>query len=326
MSITSSIKAPQNWLCFGSTKSCYWVTDDVQKATADGYTVNRCRFDRPELSIMTSLFLNSYVSELCGCQYCSFTLPTMEPTLAPTGPPTFKPTSDKPTSTPTEQPTISGTTLSPTAQPTWTGETFLPTKAPTEPLATPSPTEAPTTMQPTPQPTESPTSEIRWMMFDENDKELRDSTNNLVYIMNTVLNQIDFHPSVSFFDGTDRNYTVLFCSQPYDALNSVPDAICEPVVICDPSVKCPKKKTKRNVLRESANQASADMKALWGLLFIPGFLVGVCAAYGFYRQRNRHKQSAEGHLIDQKGPAKQKQTVLEDVNAAHNPQNDQQGL
>lgn len=278
-STTSGQKPPENWLCFGSTKSCYWMTDDVEQVRNDGNTITRCRYDQPQLSFMTALFMNTHVPDLCGCQYCSFALPTMEPTVRPT----FVPT-EKPSYVPTFTPTL---TLEPTTTLT---VTMHPTHAPTS--------------APTAQPSTSPTRDVRWMTFDEEDSMLRDRSDNLMFIMNVLLNERDFAPSASFIAGIDRNYTIVFCSKPLDVATTAP-ATCKPVVICKPSVLCPVKKIgEQNAgptkTQESATNASKDLKSLWGLLFLPGFLVGLCAAYGCYRQRNQNrlKQAAEGKLVE----------------------------
>jgi len=80
--------------------------------------------------------------------------------------------------------------------------------------------------------------------------------------------------------------------------------------MCDRSVACPEKKivekqapftttttTTTTTKEESGNEKNQDW--LWGFLFLPGFCVGVCGAWIFYRQRrnNRSKESAQGQNI-----------------------------
>jgi len=122
-----------------------------------------------------------------------------------------------------------------------------------------------------------------------------------------------------FLTGTG-NYTVFFCIK---SLETPYSTTCEPIVICSPSPLCKAKRkvaTVSEVSVTSAKKASGDMKSLWGLLFLPGFFVGICAAYGVYRQRvkNRKKESKQAHIIeaqyDNQVSVPQNQPALQNMN------------
>jgi len=179
-SATSSLKAPENWLCIGHAKSCYWITDDIEKVKYDGNEVTSCRYDHPETSLIAALVLKTHVSHLCGCEFCSFSLPTLAPT------------------SPTQQ-----------YEPVYINPAI-----------------------PTPHPTE----DLLWMTFDETTNKFRPE-DDLLLIMTTLLNQMDFFPSGRLIDGTHTNYSIVFCTKPYDVVSPAP-ATCEPLVICK-SGDCP---------------------------------------------------------------------------------------
>jgi len=93
------------------------------------------------------------------------------------------------------------------------------------------------------------------------------------------------------------NYTVFFCIK---SLETPYSTTCEPVIICRPSPACGNKDTSTEEVPVTNKSKASELKGLWGLLFLPGFCVGICAAYGVYRQRvkNRKKESKQGHFIE----------------------------
>jgi len=93
------------------------------------------------------------------------------------------------------------------------------------------------------------------------------------------------------------NYTVFFCIK---SLETPYSTTCEPVIICRPSPACGNKDTSTEEVPVNQKSKASELKGLWGLLFLPGFCVGICAAYGVYRQRvkNRKKESKQGHFIE----------------------------
>jgi len=351
-----NLKIPQDWVCNWPTKSCYWFTDDVNRLN-DGDIVDstQCRYDQPELTLFTSMLLNSYSSTLCGCQYCSFTIPTVSPTLGPTLSPTRTP-SRKPTYGPTNRPSLAPT-LAPTLSPTPTLmplPTLSPSEEPTlspseeewqqyptkEPTATPSkgPTVVPTikpTSGPTYVPTPQPTLAVNWMTFEDEEFRNADMTSPMTWI-NLFTTKLGFSPSTSFFETGAGNYTLFFCIKSLETLATT----CEPVVICTPSPSCVAKKSvaKKKDIKiseahvKSANKASGDVKSLWGLLFLPGFFVGICAAYGIYRHRvnkNRLKRTTKASMIgqqfDNQVSVPQNQPVLQNMQNVPNLHYVQQG-
>jgi len=279
-----NLNFPQDWICSWHTKSCYWVTDDVDRLKGGSVlTSSECRYDQPELTLITSMFVNTHVPSLCGCQYCSFTIPTAAPTRGPSPSPT-----PEPTPAPTPEPTNITDTLLP--------ETPTPAMPAAEaeydqPLATALPTLA-------------PTHDVNWMTFDQ--EELfrnKDTTSPLEWI-NFFNNQMGFSLSRKDFLEGDDDYSVFFCIK---SLEEPYSTTCEPVIICTPSPSCGKKETSTEEVSDTPKKASGDLKALWGLLFLPGFCVGICAAYGVYRQRvkNRKKESEKGVIIEPLVPQNQ---------------------
>jgi len=356
-----NLKIPQDWVCNWPTKSCYWVTDDVNRLN-DGDIIDssECRYDQPELTLFTSMLLNSYSSTLCGCQYCSFTIPTVSPTLGPTYSPTRTPTrkptdepTDRPSRTPTRPPTLEAEKITTNlATPEPTNEPILSTpepitywdynvedeewqQYPKEPTPTPSkvptvvPTEKPTS-GPTYVPTPQPTRAVNWMTFEDEEFRNADMTSPMAWI-NLFSTKLGFSPSTSFFETGAGNYTLFFCIKSLETLATT----CEPVVICTPSPSCLAKKKDINVSGahvQSANKASGDVKSLWGLLFLPGFFVGICAAYGIYRHRankNRLKETTKASMIgqqfDNQVSVPQNQPVLQNMQNVPNLHYVQQG-
>lgn len=253
-----NLKFPQDWICSYHTKSCYWVTDDLNRL--DGGSIlssENCRYDQPELTLITSMFVNTHDFGLCGCQYCSFTIPTAAPTPAPT------PDSNE----------MIIPWWAVTAPPVWgTGEPEPPTLAPTD--------------------------DLNWMTFDQEELFRNKDTDSLLEVINFFFNYMGFSPSRKDFLTGDGTYTVFFCTK---SLEKPYGTTCEPVIICSPSPSCEDEDTTSTAeVSDTPKKASGDLKALWGLLFLPGFFVGMCAAYGVYRQRvkNRKKESKPGFIIE----------------------------
>jgi len=115
-----NLNFPQDWICSWHTKSCYWVTDDLNRLNGGGIVSSAdCRYNQPELTLITSMFVNTYVSSLCGCQYCSFTIPTAEPTRRPTPEPTPRLNEPMPADPPSGDNGLKHPTLSPTVEMNW---------------------------------------------------------------------------------------------------------------------------------------------------------------------------------------------------------------
>jgi len=143
--------------------------------------------------------------------------------------------------------------------------------------------------------------------------------------------QMGFSPSTSFFETGAGNYTVFFCIKSLETLATT----CEPVVICTPSPSCVKEEKETIVseihVKSATTKASGDVKSLWGLLFLPGFFVGICAAYGVYRHRvnNRSKETTKANLIgqefDNQVSVPQNQPVLQNMQNVPNLHYIQQG-
>jgi len=255
-----NLKIPQDWICSWHSKSCYWVTDDLNRLNGGSIlTSGDCRYDQPELTLITSMFVNTHISSLCGCQYCSFTIPTAAPTRRPTPEPTPEPNN---------------------------------IIAPEEPASGSEADESEN-------PTLAPTHDVNWMTFDQ--EELfrnKDTTSPLEWI-NFFYNYMGFSLSRTDFLNGDDKYTVFFCTK---SLEAPYRTTCEPVIICSPSPACGDKDTSTAEVSDTpkSKKASGDLKALWGLLFLPGFFVGICAAYGVYRQRvkNRKKETKQGLIIE----------------------------
>merc|ERR1719462_111303 len=302
----SNLKFAEDWICYWPTKSCYWVTDDVNRLRNSASIVSsaECRYDQPELTFLTSMWMNSFSSSLCGCQYCSFSIPTVSPTVSPTLRPTYSPTR-----TPTVRP----------YEDTQAYRDWLVESNRIRPF-----TNAPAAG--TLFPTLSPTDELNWMTFDEEDLfRNQDMTSPLTWI-NIFHNNAGFSPSTSFFETGAGNYTLFFCIKNLETLS----ATCEPVVICTPSPACLAKKkdiseSSVSVTQKSDNKATGN--SLLGLLFIPGFLVGICAAYGYYRVKNRVKET-KANVVgqdDNQVSVPQNQPVLQNVQNLPNQHYVQQG-
>jgi len=272
-----NLKFPKYWICSWHTKSCYTVTDDLSRLNGGSIVSSAdCRYDQPELTLITSMFVNTYVSSLCGCQYCSFTIPTAAPTRRPTREPT-----PKPTPVPTSEPT-----------PEWGPDTEEPIH---DILG-----EAPTMRVPeSKHPTLAPTLDVNWMTFDQEELFRIKGNTSPLDLMSFFHNQVGFSISAMNFLTGGGNYTVFFCIK---SLKTPYSTTCEPVIICRPSPSCGNKDTSTAEVPVTHKfKASGELKGLWGLLFLPGFFVGICAAYGVYRQRvkNRKKESKQGHIIEQ---------------------------
>jgi len=72
LSAISGLKRPENWSCFEQTNACHMVTDDMDVVEKSGNDLSKCRYDQVQLSMAMSLFMETYVSHLCGCQPCKF--------------------------------------------------------------------------------------------------------------------------------------------------------------------------------------------------------------------------------------------------------------
>jgi len=282
------LKFSQDWICSWHTRSCYWVTDDLNRLNGGSVVHSAdCRYDQPEITMMTSMFVNTHVSSLCGCQYCSFTIPSAAPTRGPTRRPTLEPTLE---------PTIAGTSEATTIQDPYVQDPYV-----QDPYVYVAPTTLAPTDMPTTAPTPKPTYQHNWMTFDqENFFRTKDTTSPMEWI-NFFFNHMGFSLSSTYFLTGTGNYTVFFCTK---NLETPYDTTCEPIVICSPSPLCQKtdKASEVSITHKSTKKASGNMKSLWGLLFLPGFFVGICAAYGVYRQRvkNRKEKSKKAHFIEPK--------------------------
>jgi len=225
----SARKTQQDWLCFRSTGVCYMNTEDVSQV-AQKKPVEQCRPVNSNLHVLASTFMDNYIHELCGCQYCSFT----EAAYAlPEG----------------------------TAPPANSASVFINVADET-------------------------------MMSAEQD-----------YVFEAVTNQMDMNNFLPGLVWESRKYTMSICRKPW--VNFAKElATCEPLIQCEANKACPAKDKKNKAEREasakeSTNNASNDLKALWGLLFLPGFLVGACAAYCYYRhRRTQSRDSARGQDIE----------------------------
>merc|ERR1719204_390873 len=171
------------------------------------------------------------------------------------------------------------------------------------------PTSQPTRVTDTDAETEESTAagthELRWLTSDEEEIiSTQGSFGPYVWFKIIQNNMEDLSTSTSYFETGTGNYTLFFCIKHIDTRS----ATCEPVVICTPSPSCllAKKKDTRIaseapiVTHKSANKASGDLKSLWGLLFLPGFFVGICSAYGVYQHRIKSslKETTKAHVIE----------------------------
>jgi len=240
-----NLNFPQDWICSWHTKSCYWVTDDLNRLNGGGIVSSAdCRYNQPEVTLITSMFVNTYISSLCGCQYCSFTIPTAAPTPSPAPePPSMG------------APELKHQTLAPTIE------------------------------------------EGSWMTFDQEELFRNKDPANHMEMMNFWHNIMGFSITGMEFLKGGGNYTVFFCIKSVETPYST---TCEPVIICRPSPACGNKDTSTEEVPVTNKSKASELKGLWGLLFLPGFCVGICAAYGVYRQRvkNRKKESKQGHFIE----------------------------
>jgi len=132
------------------------------------------------------------------------------------------------------------------------------------------------------------------MTFEE-EKLFRKNDLSPDAITDLILNQVDFTHFASYYAMGTGNYTIMLCIKQLFTLL----VTCEPVVKCNPSVKCsadqaPVVPVVPVVTKQSAKKASKDSGSLLGLLFIPGFFVGLCVAYGVYRQRVKNRVNETG--------------------------------
>jgi len=226
----SAVKSPQDWLCVESHGACYFMTDDVANVKHKNPT-QECSAENPNLSIITSHFVDSHIIELCGCEYCEFSSVTY--------------------------PSVSG--------------------------STPSEEEEPT--------------DIHWYMYDEAAKSHSLGPTDMDYVIIALMNLIDMNNFIPLKWESEK-FTMSVCSKPMNKFSTAL-ATCEPLIHCKAAQPCLAKEKKAEADRVAAanngkgsNKASNDLKSLWGLLFLPGFLVGVCAAYCFYRHRRNTMREA----------------------------------
>jgi len=185
------------------------------------------------------------------------------------------------------------------------------------------PTYPPSTL-----PAEDSEDDIQWKMFDETSRQLSEPV-DFQYIFVALTNQLDVS-NFLFERIWDKNpYKVVLCSKPFGAINTA-NADCRPVFECAAAHPCPaKEKEAERIARQKgtstptpSTKKQTGIKELWALLFLPGFVVGICAAYGFVRYRNNQLRAAREQKMRNQGSAQlTSQTVHvpihQDVNAPH---------
>jgi len=237
MLLTTVLSATKPWLCFKSMNACYLVTDDVSSVKRK-FPTNGCRNDNPNLSHMTTSFLDEFIAPLCGCEYCSF-----EPKTYPTS------------------------AIAAPAGPEDSGEEE---------------------------------GDMEFRVYDETANTARPLDgvdNDMEWMIVAYLNMLDISNFIPINVWTHTNYTISVCSKAFDKMTG--SATCTAYLHCAAAKPCPAKEKEAKRLAsftaKSSEKKSSEAKGLLGLLFIPGFLVGICAAYGFYRYR-RSKQSNREHV------------------------------
>jgi len=223
----ASVSAVQDWLCFRSTGVCYMTTEDLSQV--EHKPVEECRPVNSNMHVLASTFMDEYIHELCGCQYCSFTEVSY----------------------------------------------VLPENA-------------------------APPAEKSGIHINVIGEEMSAEED---YIFTAVTNQMDMNNFLPRLAWETKRYTMSICSKPWVHF-AKEKATCEPLIHCEANKACPAKDKKYAAEREaskkeSTNNASNDLKSLWGLLFLPGFLVGACAAYCYYRhRRTQSRDAARGQDIE----------------------------
>jgi len=148
--------------------------------------------------------------------------------------------------------------------------------------------------------------DVQWMMFDESSRQISTPV-DIQYILIALTNQLDVSNFLFERIWDKTPYDVVLCSKPFGLIHTA-NADCRPVYHCEAAYPCPAKEKEAERLAKKAKstptpstQKQTGIKELWALLFLPGFVVGICAAYGFVRYRNNQLRAAREQKMRNQG-------------------------